>query len=239
MSNLVLTDSFVNLFPDAEVGILAIHGVDNSDHLDEASLKEIEDLLVNANKEALKWTTDDPVGQWPVVACWREAYQKFKKKKDARVAIENLLKRAKNDNPVGTINPLVDIYNAMSLTHGLPFGAEDVATIKGDMKLMVTEGGDEFLALGDEENNPTLPGELAYIDDAGAVCRCFNWRDGVRTMLTEKTTDMVLISENVVPERHDDLVKALDETEALILKYLGGTTVTKTILNKDSREALM
>lgn len=44
-----------------------------------------------------------------------------------------------------------------------------------------TKGGDAFTPLGeDAESDPTLPGELAYVDDAGAVCRCWNWREGVR-----------------------------------------------------------
>lgn len=44
-----------------------------------------------------------------------------------------------------------------------------------------TKGGDAFTPLGeDAESDPTLPGELAYVDDAGAVCRRWNWREGVR-----------------------------------------------------------
>lgn len=44
-----------------------------------------------------------------------------------------------------------------------------------------TKRGDAFMPLGEgAENDPTLPGELAYVDDAGAACRCWNWREGVR-----------------------------------------------------------
>ena len=45
------------------------------------------------------------------------------------------------------------------------------------------------------------PGELAYIDDAGAVCRCWNWRDGVRTALSDDSADAFLAIECVEPER--------------------------------------
>ena len=48
----------------------------------------------------------------------------------------------------------------------------------GDLQLTITDGGDEFYLIGDDRNQPTLPGELCYKDDAGAFCRCFNWRDG-------------------------------------------------------------
>jgi DNA/RNA-binding domain of Phe-tRNA-synthetase-like protein len=52
---------------------------------------------------------------------------------------------------VGAINPLVDIYNGISLQFALPCGMEDIDTFKGDLRLTVTNGGDPFLALGDEE----------------------------------------------------------------------------------------
>lgn len=91
------------------------------------------------------------------------------------------MKRSTSDRLVTTISPLVDIYNAASLRFGLPCGAEDLDTFVGNLQLTVTEGGDEFYLIGDETNTPTLPGEVCYKDDKGAVCRCFNWRDGERT----------------------------------------------------------
>ena len=55
-----------------------------------------------------------------------------------------------------------------------------------------------------------------------AVCRCWNWRDGVRTMLTESTTNAFLILESVDPARHDDLAAALDDLAARTKAALGG-----------------
>ena len=46
---------------------------------------------------------------------------------------------------------------------------------------------DKFIPLGSDEEDNTLPNELCYIDDEGAVCRCFNWRDGFRTMVKYET----------------------------------------------------
>ena len=51
----------------------------------------------------------------------------------------------------------------------------------------MTEGGDYFLPIGETESDSTLPGEIAYLDDAGAVCRCWNWRDGQRTQASDET----------------------------------------------------
>ena len=156
-----------------------------------------------------------------------------REKKGARSSIEALLKRASGGREVGSINPLVDIYNTVSLTYALPCGGEDIDTFAGDLRLTVTQGGDAFRALGDEADSETLPGEVCYLDDAGAVCRCWNWRDGVRTMLTESTTNAFLILESVDPARHDDLAAALDDLAARTQAALGGEMESR-IVTKDS-----
>ena len=77
--------------------------------------------------------------------------------KGARCSIENLLKRVLKGKPVGHITPAVDIYNTVSLTYALPVGGEDLHAIEGDLRLAVTDGGDAFLPLGEETDDPTLP----------------------------------------------------------------------------------
>ena len=124
---------------------------------------------------------------------------------------------------LGSVNPLVDIYNAVSLTWGFPVGGEDLDAFRGDLRLDVSAGGDPFLALGDEAEEPTLPGEVCYRDDAGAVCRCWNWRDGQRTMLTEDTVNAFLVIESVAPERREDLRRALETLAEKARRRLGGT----------------
>ena len=190
MSKFIAEKSFWDIFPQAEIGIVVINGMDNSE-AKYAEHPEIESNLKEANKEVNKFFTSDQLSQCSVVSVWRDAFQKFKKKKGNRASIEALLSRVIKGNAVGTINPLVDIYNSVSLTYGLPVGGENLDSFAGNLRLTISEeGGDEFLALGDEENNPTLPGELCYLDDIGAVCRCWNWRDGQRTM-SERLEDIM------------------------------------------------
>ena len=236
MSKFVAEKSFWELFPDAEIGIVVLKGIDNSDKK-YAEHPEIESDLKQANAEVSKFFTSEQLSQCPVVAVWRDAFQKFKKKKGNRASIEALLSRVQKGNAVGTINPLVDIYNAVSLNYGLPVGGENADSFVGDLRLTISEnGGDEFLALGDEENNPTLPGELCYLDDQGAVCRCWNWRDGQRTMLTGETKNAFLIIESVDPSRHDDVVAAIDMLAENGQKYLGGEVTAKVLINMNNPE---
>lgn len=234
MKQFIISDDFWSLFPDACFGIVLAHDVQNKDLTPEA-MTAISKFLDESHHEAQKYLTEDVLSQNAVVSVWRDAYQKFKTKKGARVSIEALLKRVSKGNTIGSINPLVDIYNAISLTYGLPCGGEDIDTFVGALQLIKTQGNDSFMALGDSEPDNTLPGEIAYVDDVGAVCRCWNWRDGQRTMLTDDTTNAFLIIECVDPTRRKDLEKATQDLALYVGKYLGWSVKSSIMDNKNTR----
>ena len=234
MKQFVTEESFWELFPEAQIGIVVAYNMKPTAEVAPADAAAIARALAEANGKADQHLESNTISQNEVVAVWREAYQKFKTKKGARCSIENLLKRVLKGKPVGHITPAVDIYNTVSLTYALPVGGEDLHAIEGDLRLKVTDGGDAFLPLGEEADDPTLPGELAYIDDAGAVCRCWNWRDGVRTALSDDSADAFLAIECVEPERMGDCQAAIDRLAELLERYLGATVVVKTLVTRDN-----
>lgn len=240
MKRFVTEDSFWQLFPSAAIGIVVAEGMKAASEVDEVQKAELEALLDRANVLAERHLTSDTISENEPVKAWREAYRAFKTKKGARCSIENLLKRVLKGKPVGPITPSVDIYNAISLKYALPVGGEDVDSFVGDLRLTVTEGGDAFLPLGeDEAEDPTLPGELCYLDDAGAVCRCWNWRDGQRTALTDDSRNAFLIIECVEPARVDDCRAAIDELAELVERYLGATIAVKDVITSEHREVVI
>ncbi|HFR3766830.1 B3/4 domain-containing protein [Streptococcus sp. A34] len=220
MTQFIIDQSFWNLFPQAKIGVLLLQNYHNSDQ----SSQEIAQLLEDSLPLAQAHLTEDIFSDNPVIQVYRKAYQQFKTKKGARSSIKALLKRVSGNNPVRSINPLVDIYNAASLRYALPVGAEDLDTFVGNLQLTITEGGDEFYLIGDDTNQPTLPGELCYKDQAGAVCRCFNWRDGERTMITDQTKNAFLVIELLDIERLDALQEALNFIEEAAQQYLQAET---------------
>lgn len=224
MSKFAVDKSFWELFPNAKIGVVLLKDMHN-----DRKIEELTSLLEKANQDAKKYLIMDVFSENPVVKVYRDAYQKFKTKKGARCSIEALLKRVEKDNPVSNINPLVDIYNAASLTYGLPVGAEDIDSFVGDLRLTVTKGNDEFYLINEEENNPTLPGELCYKDEHGAVCRCFNWRDGARTMIRETSKNAFCVIELLDNSREEELNKALEMIGSLSEKYLQAKTVIKVL----------
>jgi DNA/RNA-binding domain of Phe-tRNA-synthetase-like protein len=210
-----------------------------ADEVPPEDLAELHALLAQANTDARRYLTSEQVSQVPVVAVWREAYRKFRTKRGARCSIENLIKRVSKDNAVGPITPSVDIYNTLSLRYALPMGGEDLSTFVGDMMLEVTDGGDAFRPLGEDEDDPTLPGEVAYVDDVGAVCRCWNWRDGQRTALTDDTADAFLIVECVDPARASEAAEATDEFARMVERYMHGSIQTKAMVTRDAPSVVL
>ncbi|MCI8469160.1 MAG: B3/4 domain-containing protein [Eggerthellaceae bacterium] len=234
MKQFVTEDSFWELFPDAQIGVVVAHDMRPTDDVPEEDARAISRRLADANAAADQHLTSNTISQNEVVAVWRDAYQRFKTKKGARCSVENLLKRVLKGNPVGSITPSVDAYNAVSLRYALPVGGEDIDAMEGDIRLGVTAGGDAFRALGEDEDAPTLEGELCYRDDAGAICRCWNWRDGQRTALTDESRKAFLIIESVDPSRGEDLQAAIDELAELAEQHLGATIFAKQIVTREN-----
>ena len=222
MKKFIMEQPYLDIFPESKIGILVCNGIDN--HIKEEDkyagfLKECEQLA-QQHIQNPEFTSN------PIIRTWRDAFYKFKTKKGARCSIEALLKRVAKGNSIGTINPLVDIYNGISLKYD------------GDNRLTVAEGGEEFVTYGSDKSEPPYPGEVVYKDNAGAICRCFNWRESVRTMLTEETTNAFMIIETVAGERDDVMDQALEEMKAMIEAELGGTC-TKYVASAQNPEVVI
>ena len=141
MKKFIVEPEFWELFPETKIGIVLAKNIDNSME----SSAEIKKNLDEANENAEQFLEAAVFSENPVVSVWRKAYQKFKTKKGARSSIENLLKRVDKGKAVGSINPLVDIYNSISLNYGLPAGGEDIDTFAGNLRLTKAVGGEHFL----------------------------------------------------------------------------------------------
>lgn len=210
--------AFWLLFPDACIGVVVARELDNTRDAEACAA-----LLRDAAAQAAERLDADDIATHLAVAPWREAYRAFGvKPAKFRSSIENLLRSARAAGSVRSINPLVDLYNTVSLTHFLPCGGEDLAAIRGPVRLTRAAGGEQFVPLGMEETQPPQPGEVIYRDDAGVICRAWNWREAERTKLTEATTDAVLFIEAIPPVREDALRAACEQLRTLVPTYLGG-----------------
>ena len=234
MKKFIIEDDFWKLFPNAKIGIITCNGIDNTIK-DENQYK---DMISQGENEALNHLPNEEFSSNEVIKVWRDAFKKFKTKKGARSSIEALLKRVSTGKGLGTINPLVDIYNSISLKYAMPCGGEDMDKFIGDIRLTKATGDESFITLGSDKSEPPYEGEIVYKDDEGAICRCWNWRESVRTMLTEDTKNAFLCIELVDENREKDFENALKELSQLVEKNLGGKSEI-SILHINNKEAII
>lgn len=133
----------------------------------------------------------------PGIAAWRAAYRAFGIKKTSyRCSVERLVKNVLADRPLPRINGFVDAYNAVSLSHVLCVGADDLDRIEGDLAFRFSREGDSFVDMaaepGEDPNDPPKPGEVVYADATKVLCRRWNWRQDARSIITPQTRRAVV-----------------------------------------------
>lgn len=237
MKKFKLEEPFLEIFPEARIGILVCRGINNQPTAEDkyaAYLKE-------AGQAAMQYVTEPEFTANPVIRTWRDAFYKFRTKKGARCSIEAMLKRVSKGDTIGCINPLVDLYNGVSLRYGVPVGGENIDAFQGDMRLTVAEGGEDFVTYGSDKSEPPYEGEVVYKDDGGAICRCFNWRESVRTMLTEDTVNAFMCIETVSEADVPRMLEAQAALKKLIEDELcrPDGKVTAYVLDRDYREVVI
>jgi DNA/RNA-binding domain of Phe-tRNA-synthetase-like protein len=166
-------------------------------------------LLRDAEVQARATLAGRDAGELAPVAAWRAAYQAFgAKPKRTRPSVEALLRRVEAGLP--RIDRLTDIYNAISVRYLLPVGGEDLARYRGPARLARAAGDEPFDTVRDGEpvTGHPEPGEVIWRDDAGVTCRCWNWRQCVRTRITHDTTSALFILDGLAELGQDGLVNA-------------------------------
>jgi DNA/RNA-binding domain of Phe-tRNA-synthetase-like protein len=185
------------LRPDFAVLVIGAYGLRNGPSDDRS-----REWLAEAAARAL------PLDH-PKIEAWRATYRAFgAKPQRTRPSNDALIRRM----PLPEINVVVDAYNAVSVRHGMPIGGEDLAHYAGPARL-IRAAGDEPSeeALGEPEI-----GEVVWRDDTGVTCRRWNWRQCVRTRITEETVDALFLLERLEPLSLDELTTAgMDLVELL------------------------
>lgn len=152
------------------------------------------------------------------VTAWQDAFRAFGAKPQRTASSVDALWRRAVSAGLPRVNWLVDVYNAVSVRHGLPVGGEDLSMFDGTIRLVRATGTERFDTTKDGQavNDPPAPGEVVWADDHGVTCRRWNWRQGTRTRLTEQSTSALFLLERLDPMPLDALEAAGDALVATI-----------------------
>ncbi|WP_326648224.1 MULTISPECIES: phenylalanine--tRNA ligase beta subunit-related protein [unclassified Streptomyces] len=212
-----LAPGFTHLAVEARGLVNGESNADSSALLDDAARRLAERLDGRAPHED------------PHMVAWRAAYSAFGAKPSrTRNSAEALARRALADGGLPRINRLVDLYNAISVAHLIPVGGEDTDHIQGGMRLVRATGEEPFgtVAGGEETVERPEPGEVIWCDDEGVTCRRWNWRQGVRTRLTEESVNALFLLEGMAPMTNGELEAAAAELAESLEKLSPGARIS-------------
>lgn len=167
------------------------------------------------------------------LTAWDEVFKSFgAKPKRTPCSASALRKRVLKDGTLPSLDPVVDIYNAISIRYAIPVGGENIAAYTGNPRLTLAEGNEPFDTL--KEGQPMVEhpdvGEIIWRDDVGVTCRRWNWRQGVRTRLDRHAQRMWFILESLPAMPLTALQEAGDELVSHLQTLMPGATAQMTLL---------
>lgn len=212
LDSIRVSPAITEQFPDYAPSFMTVTGIvggPSNDH-SEALLRDAEERT----KELLART---PLEELEEVKTWREAYQWMGvKPRVARSSFEALMRRV--DKGLPRIDLLTDIYNAVSVSHRIPIGGENLDAYVGAARLVLAEGHESFDTMenGEPVNQSPDAGEVVWMDDAGVTCRRWNWRQCVRTRLHTECTSALFIIDGLGADSRSRANAAMDDLQTQI-----------------------
>lgn len=174
------------MFPEVQIRLLLAVGFDNHGPWDDvsAALSDLEARVQSG--EWIPMKEEDPE-----IQVWHGAYRRFgTNPRKFRPSLDALSRRLARRGVLPRVSPVVDAYNLVSVTHGVPAGAFDVRGLGHYVTIRQSQPDDRFTPLGEpEEVEIPQPGEIVYADGHRVLTRHWNYRDADSTKVTNATTE--------------------------------------------------
>ncbi|MFG6203344.1 B3/B4 domain-containing protein [Pseudomonas retamae] len=164
---------------------------------------------------------------------WAEVFRSFgAKPQRTPCSAEALRKRVLRDGSLPSIDPVVDLYNAISLAYAIPVGGENAQAYVGAPRLVVADGSEPFDTMKEGAPAHEFPdaGEVVWRDDQGVTCRRWNWRQGVRTRLDAHAQQMWFILESLPEMPLEALTEAGDKLIEGLQQMMPGAEIESMLI---------
>ena len=196
-----------------------IQGINNTVY--SSSLNDYIDVHV---KRLLENNTLDSLKENKVIQGFYELHKEvgIPKRKNLP-ASENLLKNLLKKQEFHKINPLVDLYNLISMDTKLALGAHDLDKTEGNISLRLTQGNENYIPLGSVEAKEVKAGIYSYIDDENDIICYSEIRQVDKTKVTEESKDVFFIVQGNQATTDKYLEDVAQELITVVTYYLGGT----------------
>ena len=220
---IVSLEAIIEAFPAARIAVVVAEEL----AIAPERSAELDELIRGREQAARERWGGTELASIPGIAAWRAAYKGFGIKQTRyRSSVERLVKNVLAGRELARVNGFVDLYNAVSLAHVLPLGADDLDKVIAPLAFRFTREGDSFVDMAGgeeaEEGSGLKPGEVVYADEAGKVlCRRWNWRQDARSLITAQTRGAVVTLQS---NGWGDVEAAAADLMGLIGRFCGGTS---------------
>ncbi len=173
------------------------------------------------------------------LSAWADVFRKFgAKPQRTPCSAEALRKRVLRECNLPSIDPVVDLYNAISIQYAIPVGGENIAAYVGMPRLTVADGTELFDVIKDGQlaQESPEPGEIIWRDDKGVTCRRWNWRQGVRTRLGSDDKKMWFILESLPAMPLNKLYDAGERLTEGLARMMPGAIIEQTLIGAIGRQ---
>lgn len=205
-------------FPGMTVVAVAVRGVDNR-----PPSPVVDRRWRQAWENAGRLLAGCPNPQsHPRIGAWRAAFRELGVSgKQYPSSVEALARRALRGGEPFSVNPLVDLTSAVSLTHFVPTGGFDMAGTGAPLEIRRTRPGERFQSLDEETSLEVEPGEVAYALGPVLLTRHLCWRQARARLMRAETHDAFLVSE-VLPAAGERVAQAVLHDFVAGARELGG-----------------
>ncbi len=222
-------------FPGYVRGVVIAHDVHNG-----PSPAELVEALRRAEDSLRQRFNIEGLAEEPRVKAWREAYRSFgAKPSEFRASIEALARRVLHNNPLPTINALVDIGTIVSLNHLAPAGGHAIDVLKNDIALRFATGREDFIAFGSETVEHPQPGEVIFVEGDQVLTRRWTWRQATHTLIEPESRAIEFNVDGLPPVPTAEVEEACKEIMGLIQTYCGGTLRYEILAENNPRTKLI
>ncbi|WP_066628426.1 B3/B4 domain-containing protein [Labilibacter marinus] len=214
MATISIASEIKKVLPQIKLGCIeaSVSIEPSSDELNQWMNKQLEQIQVALTPETIRQTS--------TVKATKDAYRALGKDPNRyRPAAESLMRRIANGKGLYQISNAVDVLNYISIKTGLSICGYDAHLIDGDICLGIGKTDEPYEGIGrGAVNIEVLP---VFRDENGAFGTPTS--DSTRTMITEKTTDILYILMSF--DGDSELENALNETVELLTTHSKATNI--------------
>ena len=212
-----IDDSVFEKLPGAIFGIVVAEGIDNTSYP-----KGIKEFLAEEIAACEAFYEGKKVKEATEVLCYREAMRSLGFNPNKYMcSIEALLTRISKKKGFPSINPAVDLGNAVSLKYKVPLGAHDIDSGRGDFAVRPASEGDIFRPFGATEGdfeNPDI-GEIVYASGNSVRTRRWTWRQAEDGKITENVKNLFFPIDGFEDVNRERIIAARDELAMRIEEF--------------------